>query len=72
MNKIVWSLVFKIISILLRVIVTGTLTAAKAWCVASTGDGRPTSVFPDQTPGTTPGQTGLSGLTALSGKVLHF
>merc|ERR1711974_390864 len=48
------------------VILTGTLTAVKAWFVASTGDGRPTFAFPDQTPGTTPGQTGLSGLTALS------
>merc|ERR1712117_779905 len=30
------------------------------------GDGRLTSAFPDQTPGTTHGQTGQSGLTALS------
>ena len=49
---------------------TGTLTAAKVWCAASTGDGRPTFAFPDQTPGTTPGQTGQSGLTAPSGKAL--
>jgi len=46
--------------------VTGTLTAVKVWCAALTGDGRLTSAFPDQTPGTTPGQTGQSGLTALS------
>ena len=48
---------------------TGTLTAVKVWCAASTGDGRPTSAFPDQTPGTTPGRTGQSGLIAPSGKV---
>ena len=62
--------VFTTVSILLRVIVTGTLTVVKVWCVALTGDGRQTSAFPDQTPGTTPGQTGQSGLTALSGKAL--
>ena len=48
---------------------TGTQTAAKVWCVALTGDGRLTSAFPDPTPGTTPGQTGQSGLIALSGRV---